>query len=57
MENDSTREYRHTFAEAVEEYRAGVNEDPENERDVAHDVADKYNITQRELRERAEAGA
>lgn len=57
MENAATRQYRWTMAAAAKEYREGRNDDPEVERRVAHDVAERYDITQNELRERAAAGA
>ena len=59
MENDETREHRRTFAAARKEYRDRVNADPGDasvERDAAHDVAEKYGIAQKDLREEAEAG-
>lgn len=56
MENDATRKNRQTLAPAVEEYREGVN-NGDDEKDVAHRVAEKYGVTQKDLRERAEAGA
>lgn len=56
MENDATRSDRQTLAPAVQEYREGVN-NGDDEKDVAHKVAEKWGVTQKELRERAEAGA
>lgn len=56
MENDETRKDRHTLTPAVQEYREGVN-NGDDEADVARKVADKWGVTQKALRERAEAGA
>jgi len=57
MENDVTREERHTLDPAVKEYREAVNEDPEAEKEIAADVADRHGVSQKDLRERAVAGA
>lgn len=56
-ETDASREYRHVFAAATKEYRQRVEVDPENEKEIAQDVASKHGITMKDLRERAEAGA
>lgn len=57
MENADTRNYRHTLDPAVREYREAVNANPDNEKDIARDVAEKHNVTQKDLRDRAKAGA
>lgn len=56
MENDTTREYRHTLDPAVAEYRELTNEKPEDEKEIIREVSDKHDVTQKDLRERAEAG-
>lgn len=54
-ESDATRERRQTLAGAVEEYREGLY-DNDDENAVAHEVAEKWGVSLKDLRETAKAG-
>ena len=56
-ESDSTRKQRHKLSSAVAEYREALYEDPSREVDIVHEVADKWGVTMKDIRARAETGA
>lgn len=58
MENDATREHRQAMEPAVKAYRERLYEDPssDHEKEVAREVAEEFDVTQKDLREAAEAG-